>query len=74
MTDDQLDALAVTLAEDTVAKTSDPATAAAVLYQASAAVLFAHFPADQIAPALKEIMEIAHADIAEALGEGATLQ
>lgn len=74
MTDDQLDDLAGALAEDTVAKTGDPATAAAVLYQASAAVMFAHFPADQIAPALKEIMEIAHADIEEALGKGATVQ
>ncbi|KKW92278.1 hypothetical protein [Sphingobium chungbukense] len=74
MSEDDLDDLAMTLAQDVVGTTGDPGTAAAVLYQASVAVLFAHFPAEQIAAALKDIMEIAHADVAEALGEGATVQ
>lgn len=74
MTEDQLDELAVTLAQEASAKAGDPGTAAAVLYQASVYILFAHYPAEQIAGALQDIMEIAHADVAEALGKGATVQ
>ncbi|MFY9350507.1 MAG: hypothetical protein WBL20_19260 [Sphingobium sp.] len=74
MTEDELDDYAEELAQSAVSRVGDVATAAAVLYQASLLLLVAHFPADKAFPALADMMEMAHADAAEALGYGETKQ
>lgn len=74
MSEDELDAYAEDLARAAVKRVDDVATAAAVLYQASLLLLVVHFPADKVFPALADMMEMAHADAAEALGHKATKQ
>lgn len=74
MSDDDMDELAVEMANETARRTFQPAEAAGVLYRAATIIAVAHIPPERALKAIDEMAAIARADVAEAIGHGATKQ
>lgn len=74
MTDNEADDLATRLASMAATVASDPAEAAAILFQAAVAVLVAHFPAEAVVALVAAIGEDAVFGVRDLLGVGAARQ
>ncbi|NML88722.1 hypothetical protein HHL26_06530 [Sphingobium sp. TB-6] len=72
--DDQITALAVHLAADAHRRSFEPQEAAMSLWKAAATIAVAHMPADTALNALDGIHAMTRADVAQAIGMGATKQ
>jgi len=74
LVDDQAMALAVHLANEAMAMSFEPLEAAGALWHAAATIAVAHLPSENALSALDGMHAIVRADVAEAIGKGATRQ
>lgn len=74
MTDDVMDEVAVDMANLAAKRTFQPSEAAGVLYRAATIIAVAHIPPERALKAIDEMAAIARADVADAIGHGATKQ
>lgn len=74
MNDEQITALAAHLATEAHQRSFEPIEAAMSLWKAAATIAVAHMPADTALSALDGIHAMTRADVAQAIGMGATKQ
>ena len=74
LTDDEYDALSVYLATEADARCARPIEAATALWKAAATIAVCHMPKETILTALDGIHAMTRADVAQAVGMGATKQ
>ncbi|QUT04820.1 hypothetical protein KFK14_17540 [Sphingobium phenoxybenzoativorans] len=74
MDDELMDDVAADLANVAAQRTFQPSEAAGVLYRAATIIAVAHIPPERALKALDEMAAIVRADVALAIGHGATKQ